>query len=52
MYLRISSLNYVDVDSVNKRTARIVNEWDRLGQLSQQRREGIHVSLFPSRTNQ
>ncbi|THD25163.1 Alpha actinin sarcomeric [Fasciola hepatica] len=41
----LNSLNYVDVDSVNKQTARIVNEWDRLGQLSQRRREGIHKVL-------
>ncbi|TGZ68819.1 hypothetical protein CRM22_004078 [Opisthorchis felineus] len=41
----LNTLNYADVASVNERTERIVNEWDRLGQLSQARRQGIHKIL-------
>ncbi|CAH8668404.1 unnamed protein product, partial [Dicrocoelium dendriticum] len=41
----LNELGYADVDSVNARTQQIASEWDRLGQLSQQRRHEIHKIL-------
>ena len=43
-----SALQYEHVDAVNQRTQNIVAEWDRLGEISANRKEEIDVCTLRS----
>ncbi|VDD80990.1 unnamed protein product [Mesocestoides corti] len=41
----LNALQYDGVEAINKRTQNIVSQWDRLGEVSAQRRDEINVEL-------